>query len=439
MKKARIPLAVIASVVLLSSLTMANGLNLSSLGSRALAMGGAYVGLADDFSAIFWNPAGIAQFTTKYFGFYGTDIIPSGTYELNMDIPGLGTIPVVNAETSTKHYLAGLAAYYIPVTENLVAGIGVYVPAGLGAEWDGADFTAATMGEQYQWASKIGMVTISPALAYKINDMVYVGATLNLNYTTFSIKTHAGDQDLGVDIGQYDESLTGWGYGATLGILVKPSEMFSVGATVRTPSKISFSGDIEISKLNILGMIPGSPLYGADIATTTSAEREVTWPMWLAGGVALKPVENLTLTADIQWTQWSKIDVMKTEYDDPIWSLIVDTERKMYWDDATQIRFGAEYRINTIALRGGYYWDPSPAPDRTMNVLLPNYDFNVITLGFGYALDGLQIDIGLEYLMGKERDIPYAKTLTNPDWKAAQAGVYNMNIMVPNVSISYKF
>ena len=436
MKRGKLLLSIITSVALLSSFTLANGLNLNSLGSRALAMGGAYVGLADDFSAIFWNPAGIAQFNTRYFGFYGTDIIPSGTYKFDP--------AYVNAETSTKHYLAGLAAYYFPINENLVAGVGVYVPAGLGAEWDGADFIAASMGKTYEWTSKISMVTISPALAYKINEMVCVGATLNINYTTFNVKTHAGDQELGVDIGQYDESLSGWGYGATFGILVMPSEMFSLGATLRTPSKISFSGDIEISKLNVLGLIPGTPLYGLDISTTTTAEREVTWPMWLAVGAAVKPVENLTLTADIQWTQWSKIDVMKSEYDDPIWSLIVDTERKMYWDDATQIRFGAEYRLNTIALRGGYYWDPSPAPDRTMNVLLPNYDFSAITLGFGYSLNGLQIDIGLEYLMGKERDIPYGKVskqspLFDPEWETAMPGVYNMNIMVPNVSISYKF
>jgi long-chain fatty acid transport protein len=339
----------------------------------------------------------------------------------------------------TKHYLAGLAAYYFPLSENLVAGVGVYVPSGLGSEWDGSDLTTISMMQDYQWMSKIGMVSISPVLAYKINDMFYVGATLNINYSTFNVKTHAGDQDLGVNIGQYDENLSGWGYGATLGILVKPNEMFSFGAAVRTPSKMTFSGDIEISRLSILGLIPGSPLFGANIPTTTSAEREVTWPVWIAGGVAVKPRENLTLTADIQWTQWSKIEVMESEYDDPIWLIVVDPGRKMYWKDTAQIRFGAEYRLSTIALRGGYYWDPSPAPDRTMNILLPNYDFHVITLGLGYALNGLQIDFGFEYLMGKERNIPVAKTMTDPDWETAMPGVYNLNIMVPNLSVSYKF
>lgn len=439
MKKGRMYLTIIASLSVLSSLALANGLNLNSLGSRALAMGGAFVGLADDFSAIYWNPAGIAQFKTQYFGFYGTDIIPSGTYKLDMTYPGIGTIPIVNAETETKHYLVGLAAYYYPINENLVAGIGIYVPAGLGTTWDGADFSAISMGGSYEWMSRIGMVTISPALAYKISEQVYVGAALNINYAMFDVKTHAGDQDLGINLGQYDENLSGWGYGATFGILVKPSEMVSLGATVRTKAKMKFSGDITIGNLSVLGLIPGTPLFGATIPNTTSAEREVTWPWWLAGGVAVKPVENLTITADLQWTQWSEIDIMESEYDDPLWSLLVDTERKMHWDDALQIRFGAEYRINTIALRGGCYWDPSPAPDRTMNVLLPNYDFSAITFGLGYNLNGLQIDIAFEYLMGKERNVPLEKTLIDPNWETAMPGKYDMKITVPNISISYKF
>lgn len=442
MKKAKLFFSVITFVVFLSSLALTNGLNLNSLGSRALAMGGAFVGLADDFSAIFWNPAGIAQFNQKYFGFYGTDIIPSGTYKFDMTIPGLGTIPMVNAKTQNKQYLAGLAAYYHPVAENVVAGVGIYVPSGLGNNWNGADFALISNDNpSIKWMSKVGMVTISPALAVKINDQFYIGAALNINYGKFEVAMHAGSAVvpiptppyfMEVDLGQYEENMSGWGYGATLGILVKPNEMFSLGATLRTSSKIKLSGDATISNLSMLGA-----------NTSSKTERELTWPMWIAGGVAFKPIENLILTGDIQWTQWSKIDVMKSDFKDPYWAAMMaqsgDDERPMYWENKAQIRFGAEYRINTLAIRGGYYIDPSPAPDRTMNVLLPNYDFNVVTFGLGYSLDSLQIDFGLEYLMAKERNIPLEKTLLDPDWESAMPGIYNMKIVVPNVSISYKF
>jgi len=434
MKKGKIFFSLVVFIALLGSQALANGLNLNSLGTKALTMGGAFVGLADDFSALYWNPAGMAQFNKKYFGFYGTDIIPSGTYQFGL----------VDAKTETKHYIAGMAAYFHPVSENVVAGIGVYVPSGLGNKWDGADFASmANNNPNLDWKSKIGLVTIAPALAFKINEQVCVGVALNINYGIFDIAMHAGSTEIPIppyamDLGQYEENMKGWGYGATFGVLVKPNETFSIGGTLRTPTTIKFKGDANISGLSTI-----ATLLGMDISQTSDLEREVTWPMWLAGGVAYKPTENITLTGDIQWTQWSKIEVIATDYTDMYWQIMMeangDDERPMHWSDAIQIRFGAEYRINTIAIRGGYYWDPSPTPDRTMNVLLPNYDFSVFTLGFGYELNGLQIDLGIEYLMGSDRNIPFEKVLIDPEWETAMPGLHKMNIIVPNVSISYKF
>lgn len=452
MKKGKMFFSLVVFIALLGSQALANGLNLNSLGTKALTMGGAFVGLADDFSALYWNPAGIAQFNKKYFGFYGTDIIPSGTFKFAPSIPGMGTPSLVDAKAATKHYIAGMAAYFHPLSDNVVAGIGAYVPAGLGGNWDGADFASiADNNPSLDWRSKIGLVTIAPALAFKVNEQISVGVSLNINYGIFDVAMHAGSADffpLGkVDLGQYEESMKGWGYGATFGVLVKPNETFSIGGTLRTPTTIKFKGDANISGLSTIGT-----LLGMDISQTSDLEREVTWPMWLAGGVAFKPTENLTLTGDLQWTQWSKIEKIKTDYKDIFWQIIMGgkdpkDEMAMYWEDKVQIRFGAEYRINTIAIRGGYYLDPSPAPDGTMNILLPNYDFSVFTLGFGYELNGLQIDLGIEYLIGKERNTPYeVALLTFPpffeikkEYQTAMPGTYKMNIIVPNVSISYKF
>jgi long-chain fatty acid transport protein len=434
MKKFKSLFVLLFFSTILSPFLGANGLNLNSLGTRALTMGGAFVGLADDYSAIFWNPAGIAQFKQKYFGFYGVDIIPSGSYKFAVD-----PVAFVNARTEKKNYLAGLVGYYHPVAQNVVAGIGFYTPSGLGAKWDGADFLSLTFETPYRWESKIGLFTIAPALAFKIHRMISVGASLNINYGTFGIKTHAGDSELGIDLGQYEENLSGWGIGATLGILFNLNEKLSFGGTVRTPSKIGFSGDVEVSFLNVLGMIPGMPLYGADIPTKTTLKRELTWPWWLAAGVAVRPLEGLTLTGDIQWTLWSSLDVLESTYENSVWAMLLETELPMHWKDTLQIRLGAEYKFKALAFRGGYYWDPSPAPDRTMNVLLPSFDFHVLTAGIAYSLDGLNVEFGIEYLMGKERDVDYLKTQINPEWKTAKPGIYAMNVLSPNFSVSFKF
>lgn len=442
MKKGKFVLALLLFFLLMSSSAFANGLNLNSIGTRALSMGGAFVALADDYSAIFWNPAGMTQFTQKYLGFYGVDILPFGSYKLDVNVPGVGNINLVDAETEVTHNLAGMLAYYHPINERMVAGFGIYTPSGSGATWKGTDLAALSNDNpNIKWQSKIGLVSFSPSLAFKLSEMVSIGAAININYGMFDVATHAGmaqvpitpTQVIPVDLGQYEESMSGWGYGATIGLLVKPSKKFSLGATFKTASTISFEGEAEISGFTLLG-----------IPSISDLEREVTWPLWLAAGIAFKPIESLTLTADLQYTNWSTLEVLETNYKDTYWQIIMgqkgDDKRDFYWNNATQLRFGAEYMVSeALALRGGFYIDPAPVPDRTMNILIPSYDFNAFTFGLGYNLNGLQLDFGIEMLFGKDREIDYYKTLLDPEYESAMPGVHGMKIFVPNFSVSYRF
>jgi len=414
---------------------MANGLNLNGLGARAISMGGAFVGLADDYSAVFWNPAGIAFFKNKTLGVSGDLIMPSATYELSM-----AGMTFIDAEAKANAYPSGIAAYYHPISEDLVAGIGVYTPSGLGAEWDGSDFFVPMLSplqsQPYKQKSFIGVVTIAPAVAYQINEFVSVGASLNINYGFFnlsrwaggsiqSISTPMGPMLVPIDYGQYEEESTGWGIGATFGALVKPCDMVSLGVTFRTPTKVSMSGEASISNFSTLGF-PGESEF----------ERDVTYPMWLAGGVALHPIENFTLTLDAQYTNWAKLDKLETEFTDSVWKMAMAGSAadvmELEWKDCVQIRFGAEYVWSGIAFRAGYYMDPAPAPDKTMNVLIPSFDFTGITFGLGYRLNNLHVDAMLEYLMAKERDIPVNAVNQQP-------GIYNMSIIAPGISISYNW
>ena len=183
--------------------------------------------------------------------------------------------------------------------------------------------------------------------------MISIGAALNVNYGVFSINMHSGILELpglpfALDLGQYEESLSGWGLGATFGVLVKPSKNLSFGLTVRTPSKVTFKGDALISNLDLLGF-----------SETSTVERSITFPLWVAGGVAVRPIERLLITADVQWTKWSIVKSLDAGYDDPVWRAMMAASgrdsQKMDWSDATQVRFGAEYALSdALALRLGY-------------------------------------------------------------------------------------
>ncbi len=270
-------------------------------------------------------------------------------------------------------------------------------------------------------------------VAAKLSEAISVGAAINVDHGTFTLKMPAGPsqgvpafEEVGAplaDLGQYEENMNGWGFGATFGVLVKPVEKLSIGLTVRTPKTIAFEGAASMSNMTTFGL-PGS----------SDLRRKITWPLGIAGGVSFRPVERLFLSADVHWTQWSKLDQITTTFLDSVWAelALVDGRdvRDLNWKDATQIRFGAEYLLSpSTALRAGYYHDPAPGRDSSLDVLLPTFTNNVFSVGIGKTLGGLQLDFGLEYVAGLKRQLElFFSTF-----------VFTSHAVVPSVSASYRF
>jgi len=103
------------------------------------------------------------------------------------------------------------------------------------------------------------------------------------------------------------------------------------------------------------------------------------------------------------------------------------------WKDATQIRLGVEYDVNEAwAVRGGYYYDPAPAPDETVNILFPSSTNHVLTGGFGWTSETWMVQGGLEYLFGAERDIEMNAENDMP-------GKHQMDIFAWSLGVGYAF
>jgi len=422
----------LAVILALTSGLLANGLNLNGFGARATAMGGAFVGLANDYTSVFFNPAGLAQMTKASFGLTADLLMPKGDY----------TVGPTTIETKSKKYPAGLLGYFRPIGKNVVVGLGAYTLSGLGAAWNNPEpgfepVLLAGLGlpsafltppgiQAYEWESFIGSVTIAPTIAVKLSEKVYLGGTFNINYGFFKMDRWAGVIDLdppAPDIyfnpGQQTLDVKGWGFGATLGFLVKPADWISFGGTYRFESKMKMSGTMEMENMGVLLL-----------ETSSGAKMNVPSPMWLAGGIALKPVDQLTWTFDVHYTNWAKLTMIPVEFDDAAWTAgLGESGLLLDWCNKTQIRTGFEYDFGRLAVRGGYYYDPAPAPDETLNILTPSFTYNSIAAGIGYKSGGLKIDLAFEYLMGKERMVA-ASGENLP-------GTYNMKILVPVISLSY--
>jgi long-chain fatty acid transport protein len=400
------------TVVLAAGLTtglFANGLNLNGNGSKANAMGGAFVGLANDFSAAYWNPAGLAQMTKASFSIYGSDILPFGTYQFSL--------AGIDAKSKFKHYLIPALGYFQPLGDKIVVGVYLNAPSGAGAEWDGEDLANLVEGV-YDWKSKLGIFTISPSIAYKISDKVMLGATLDINYGMLNMAQPTPG------LGQYSEDLKGWALGGTFGLLVKPVKQFSFGVTYKLPFTAKLKGDVTIPIVEYYGW-----------PTTVAGTRSATWPQWLAAGIAVKPTDKLTFTADVQYTNWEKLQTIPVVFENDAWqdNLAAGAAYQLLWKDTTQFRFGVEYMASKrLALRAGYYFDPNPGPPETQNVLLPEFKYNWVTAGFGYTSEKIVIDFSVEYGTGTDITVPLG-------FEDGMPGIHGMKIVAPSLSFTYKF
>ena len=440
----------IITVLFIAASVFANGVCFNSPGTRAISMGGAYISHVNDYSAPYWNPAGLQNTEGFQASFFITDLIPLATYKrdsLNID-----------AEAKTLHNIAPNASFLWTciLHDKLRMGLSFIVPAGLGVEWEGDDLLALSGPDSlttpvgnvpnpyygaYKWKSSIVVWNLSLSASYKLGDKLNVGGAFHLVNGSMTMKkgidavnllTGQAGQDNWVD-NQYSEESSGWGYGFGLGLQYMLNEKISLGASMRTKMTVDFEGDAENTAFESYAP------YG--IPSKVDFSREITWPLWIGGGISFKPTDRLLLAAEAQWSGWAETQKeLVADYENAAWDTLVEDPGKniieLDWKDAVQIRFGAEYMLNeNLAIRGGFYIDPAPGPDETQTILIPNTDFNVITFGAGYKLDKLSFDVAFEYLIGTERDVPF-----DPDPLApSMEGKHGLNIVVPSFAVTYKF
>ncbi len=399
-----------------------NGLSLNGIGSRASSMGTAYIGLSDDWSAVFFNPAGLTQIDNSTASLFMTDILPSGTYKFE-----LGGTTLADAKSIGNSYPSGAFSYFRHFSEKIVGGIAVYVPAGAGAKWSGDDLAMLTGGKSLLWDSTIFMITVSPAAAVKLNSKFSIGGSLNFNFVSLKMKRPGGNGNT-IPYFQYEEDLSTTALGFTLGAMYKPNDVLSFGLTWKVPVKANLKGTAKAPFLSMLG-----------IPTESEGTRTATWPTWLGAGVAITPNEKLTLTIDITYNNWGELQNIPIVFNEQSWKLSgmeEGTEFGLSWEDTVDLKIGAEYKLSdSFALRGGFYTDKSPSPEETLNILLPSLHYKALTLGFGYKTGKLSLDFAIEYLTGKERFV----NPMNYDTAAGMPGNHGMTIVVPNITLIYSF
>jgi long-chain fatty acid transport protein len=412
---------IIAFMFTFSSAVLASGFQINEHDAKATGMGGAFVAQSNDGSAIFFNPAGLAfQRGTGLLG-GATLIAPATTY----------TDPNGSETKMDKQvfFPPNLYGTY-EATNNLVAGIGIFSPYGLGIEWP-SDWP----GRYLAVKATIESFYFNPSVSYKMNDQLSIGLGVSYVYSSLSLSyniptfTDENESQISSEDGSVKLTGTGSGFNFDAGVLYKPLPSLSFGASYRHSTKIDYSGTAAFS--NMQGLSNYFP--GGDGSTT------ITLPSIVFAGVAFSPDPAFTLEADYQFTGWSsydKLSVTLTEGppDPKEGNRVLQTSQVQVkdWNDAYLLRFGGEYRYQQYSFRAGYVFDTTPQPDKTVEPLLPDANRNDFTLGIGYRLsDNVSLDAVYMIVLFNDRSVTAA---VNPF-----PGTYQSNANLVGIDVGYKF
>ncbi|HET7293146.1 MAG TPA: outer membrane protein transport protein [Vicinamibacteria bacterium] len=376
----------------------AAGFALFEQGARGMGFAGAFTAQADDPSAIFHNAAGIAFLKGRQLYVGGVFVNPSTDFTGANPYPGEGRL-----ESMDVGIVPFPSAYYTQaLSDSLAVGIGVHVPYGLRTEWESpASFTGRFISTKAQLEG----FALNPTVAWKVRDRLAIGGGIDIRFSSVELHRNVPaidpfTQQVTDVAGVVLKSDTATDFGFNLGVLAKPNDRLSIGASYRHKVKQSYSGDASFT------LIPtGSAQLDAAVARTLpagaiAATTELETPAIASLGVAYR-WNDWTFEGDVNWYGWSSFDELPIELEgrSDLSTVVVES-----YDDSWQFRFGVDRRLNDEwSVRGGYFFDQSPSPPESVSALLPDSDRHGICAGGSWRRGAFRVDAGAWWVLSKDR------------------------------------
>lgn len=355
-------LALVCTGLLCTSLAHASALYFYEVatGPAGLANAG-QAALAQDASTIASNPAGMTYLPDHMFT-GGMQVIGGDiNYQIdNSDMQSPGNVMDLTPSAS--------GFYSQKINDNLYAGIGIYGNFGLGVdfgEWAGQGIIKK---------SNMMAMTVSPSLAYKLNDRVSIGASINANYGMFNLTRDVN----GKDDKQKDHD---WAASYRLGLLMNLTDQTRAGITWNSKTDYDFNIDET------------AHLPQGDYTLPLSAQ--VNAPQQLMFSLVHDIDKQWSVMGDLGWQDWSEFGAPEIRVNG---QKINNTNRlKDTWHTA----LGVQYRpTEQWRLNAGVAFDSTPYHSQSDTSLsLPTGDEWRFGTGAQYQITpASNIGFAVEYL-----------------------------------------
>jgi len=367
-------------------------------GARALGMGGAFIGVADDATAASWNPGGLTQLETPEIS---AVISYEKRYEERSFADNPGASGTYSIELSDLNYLS--AAYpFTLFDKNMIVSLNYQTLYDFNKEVQTKyqytqPFPGPSGARETNKETDGYLKALSPAFAVQIAPKFSAGITINWFSSDLGCnwKTTYTDKLVGTFAGSpysrnviYEDEYQFDGVNFNLGIMWNINSFLTLGAVYKTP----FDADVHYKEVyQVSGTAQNTP-------PTVIADENQTMKMPQSYGVGLawRFSDAFTMDLDVYRTDWQ--DYVIKQADGREISPITGQERSQCDTQPThQIRLGGEYlfikKKHVIPVRAGIFYDPEPtanSPD----------DFYGLSVGSGIAFGSFAFDMAYQYRWG---------------------------------------
>ena len=416
--------AALAGLLLLAPCAFPSAFSVNENGVRAQGMGGAFVSLADDGTALFFNPAGIAFQPGSSFDMDSLVVVGLFRYFPTVTPPGY-TVPSNGYSGSVKPHFIPIASMYYTrqITQKVTFGFAMFAPFGLAANFtnfnDSDPATTKFVGRFAGSRAALQSFWFQPTVAYRLNEhsaiaigpafththlfleesilnpydkpdnfgrslatLVFPGVDPNVAWASFARLLPEG---------RLRAAATANAPAVNIGYIYKnPEKKFNVGFAWRSSVVNHLTGKASFAFTNTGALAPFFP-FGRDLMTefpNQSVKADFVEPGNYQAGFSTNRFFNTLISVDGQVQDYRRFQDLPINFSithDSVGRQIgTPAEKRLNFNfvNSWAMHFGIQRNFKwNSEIRMGYMFDHTPVPDSSAGPLFPDSSRNSFTVG----------------------------------------------------------
>jgi long-chain fatty acid transport protein len=342
------------------------GFEIDEQSAKGVGMAGAQTAVADDPSAIYYNPAGLG-FQPGFSALLGGNLIVARTH--------------VTPDNVTVWY-PGVAPTVF-VSQRL----GEHVAVGVGGFTNFAEHFSYPVNWRGRFQGSfidIRTFMLQPTIALRPFSWLSLGVGLDVAFGSFDLYKGL---DFGTAEGSVHAGGDAIGVGANVGLLVQLVPRYlQLGFSYRSRIDLDFDGHGAISAPPELQPVTGG---------LQRAQASLPLPHNLSAGLA-GFIGHLVLTAEVKVSLWRDLQALTLTLTDPATNTMTQQSLTLAFRNTWAIRGGAQYGFlnERLHVRLGAGYDTTPVPVAALGPLAPDTNRALVSFGIGGRWRWLSVDVG---------------------------------------------